>query len=165
MKKIFMLFTVACVLVSCGMLAGASKEEQEQISKAVTAAVKKADLSIDVQTFFPVGEPMVSLDTPYTLTVTKSRVNGRLPYFGESHTALIANVDEIGIFFDNAETENYVLDDSKKKEGKYNISFRAYSGTTKWDVELGVSTDGSVEISCRCANRSAISYQGIVNFE
>lgn len=158
MKKLF--FVLAALLAGMTCLAATSPAHEDE-NKAVEKAIVDKNVTIEINTIIPSIGPMKQTSDGYTLKVSEGKVDAYLPYFGESHSAIIPGLDEPGIKFDDIEV-NISVNKKKAKKGEYGWKFTAKSGSEEVQVFMTLWTSGDVEIRCQPANRSSISYRGTI---
>jgi len=154
MKKI--IFAAMCMLLPFICSADGS---------AVQSAIAKQEFEIRVDMIYPQAGPSINADATYFLKFSGEKVTSYLPFFGESHTSIIANVDEPGIIFDDQPAKELKIEKvTKKKTTKYEISFTVDANSEHFDFFVEISEDGQATISCNSMNRSPMSYTGALLF-
>lgn len=131
---------------------------QEMTEQQVKDAVRQKNITVEITTIFPTGAPSVNSTDGYRFTIADGKIDGYLPYYGQSYTAPMPG-SELGIRFDNCPIE-ISQDDKKAAKGEYMWHFTARTENDSVDVYLSIFTNGSASMSCNCTNRSAISYNG-----
>ena len=146
-------------LFGCAALLGA-RDGNKELPPLVKQAVENQEMCIEIRTICPVGMPSFTTTDGYKFTVKDGKVNADLPFFGESHSAIIPGADNPGIIFKDCEADIRKDCSKAKKKGKFLWQFSAYSGTDRVDVTVTFWDNGSADITCVSTSRSSISYMG-----
>lgn len=154
MKKMF--FAFAALLAGFASVAATGDDE-----KKIEKLILDQNVTIEINMIIPSMGPSKQTSDGYTLKVADGRVNADLPFFGESHTAIVSGVDEPGIKFDDYGII-IAVDKKKAKKGQYEWMFNAKSGNEDVQVYITLWTSGEAEIRCQPSNRSSISYRGTI---
>jgi len=114
---------------------------------------------------YPQAGPSIDSDGSYSLKVSGGKVTSYLPFFGESHSSIIAGVDETGIKFEDQPVKLKIEKKVKKKTTKYEVSFSVEANSDRYDFFVEIWDEGQANISCIYMRRSPMSYSGELVFD
>ena len=109
-------------LFGCAALLGA-RDGNKELPPLVKQAVENQEMCIEIRTICPVGMPSFTTTDGYKFTVKDGKVNADLPFFGESHSAIIPGADNPGIIFkDCDQTYGKTVPRQRRKANSYGSS-------------------------------------------
>lgn len=163
MKTIINIAAIAAAaLVSCSTMTPAERLQEDAENAAwVSESIARQDITVEVTYIYPQSMPAKMSNDGYTVTVSDGKINGYLPFFGVSHVAVIAGVDETGIRFKDCPI-TIQEDKSKIAKGKVTWRFNAKSGNDIVNVTMNIWNNGAADITCICDRKSSMRYSGIV---
>lgn len=133
----------------------AQKKSKEEIKARVAEMVDAESFTFRAETVYPQGRPSRFLtEQYYMLTVHDKKVVCDLPYFGEAHTASLAN--DGGIKFTSS---NYIVEKKQVKKG-WSFVIRPKDNTDVKECTLNIYDGGTANLIVVSNSRSTISYDG-----
>ena len=166
MKKILAMVFAALLLVSCGSSFRMTRAEQEALAADVAWSVDNMDLIIDITTIYPFQGPSIMSSREYSLVIHDGLVRTRLPFIGESRSAVIYGVDDTSIVLEDEPYTDLSVDRSRvEKKGQYEIYFQARRRQTIYHFSISVFENGGADIRVTTPSRTPMHYTGELYFE
>jgi hypothetical protein len=133
----------------------AQKQDKEAVKARVAEMVADESFTFRAETVYPQGRPSRFLtEQYYMLTINNKKVVCDLPYFGEAHTASLAN--DGGIKFASS---NYTIEKKQVKKG-WSFVIKPKDNTDVKECTLNIYDGGSANLIVVSNSRSTISYDG-----
>ena len=158
------LLLVTLMLASCGNTSRLTREQKNEIKRnklaSITELVESGSYTFNATAATPIGDKNIQL-TPryYSVEIQEDRINGNLPYYGQSHASSYES--EGGIQFDG-EPDEYEVEINEKRFN-VKVSFVVSEAAERISGRLFISHDGYANLSVESSRRSAISYKGYVS--
>lgn len=150
--KYLLTSVLVLLLVSTGV---AQKKTKEEVKARIAEMVAEESFSFRAEMVFPQGRPSRYLsELYYLLTVSDKKVVCDLPYFGEAHTASLAN--DGGIKFTSSD---YTIEKKQVKKG-WQLVIRPKDNTDVKECTLIIYDSGTANLVVVSNTRSTISYDG-----
>jgi Domain of unknown function (DUF4251) len=150
--KYFLVAVSMFFILSAGY---AQKKDKEAIKARIAEMVADETFTFRPETVFPQGRPSRFLtEMYYLLTVNDKKVVCDLPYFGEAHTASLAN--DGGIKFTSSD---YSIEKKQLKKG-WSVTIKPKDNTDVKECILTIYESGSANLVVVSNTRSTISYDG-----
>ena len=140
------------IIVASGF---AQKQDKEAIKARVAEMVAAESFSFRAETVYPQGRPSRFLtEQYYLLTINDKKVVCDLPYFGEAHTASLAN--DGGIKFNSSD---FTVEKKQVKKG-WSFVIKPKDNQDIKECTLNIYDGGSANLVVVSNSRSTISYDG-----
>ena len=166
MKKILAMVFAALLVVSCGSSYRMTRAEQEALAADVAWSVDNMDLIIDITAIYPFQGPSIMSSREYSMVIHDGVVRTRLPFLGESRTAVIYGVDDASIVLEDEPYTDLTVDRSRvEKKGQYEIYFQARRRQTIYHFSISVFENGGADIRVTSPSRTPMHYSGELYFE
>ena len=135
-----------------------SGQKQSAKEESVRKMIEAQDYVFKAQFVLPSRGRSRQLTSEYDLSVTKSKIEAYLPFFGRAYTAPL-NPAEGGIKFSSSDFDYKV---KEKKKGGWEIVMKPEDTREVTKMYLSVSTSGYASLRIISNNRDAISFNGYV---
>lgn len=146
---------LALVMVAIAPSAFAQKKDKEAMKARIAEMVENQTFSFRAEMVYPQGRPSRYItELYYLLTVNDKKVVCDLPYFGEAHTASLAN--DGGIKFTS---QDYVYEKKQGKRG-WTVTIKPKDFSDVKECTLNIYDSGTANLIVVSNSRSTISYDG-----
>jgi hypothetical protein len=149
----YFLVTVSMFLILSASFA--QKKDKEATKARIAEMVADETFSFRAEMVFPQGRPSrILTELYYMLTVNDKKVVCDLPYFGEAHTASLAN--DGGIKFTSTD---YSIEKKQVKKG-WSLTIKPKNNIDVKECIFTIYDSGSANLVVVSNSRSTISYDG-----
>lgn len=155
MKK-FLSFIIATILLTGCVSLQKREEQKELMRKAVSEALKKRQMYIDVRTMHPMRYTSKTITSNYSLEVRGDTVRSYLPYIGVAHQAPMSSNPQVLNFVERI--LSYKESHPKANLTRIEMSLKTSEDNYEYIVEL--YDTGEAYIDVRPQNSDLISFDG-----
>lgn len=153
MKHLNSLAMAAAALIVCAAAAGKTPDKENETAKK---AMETRCATIEVKYLYPLKGPSIPTSDGYTISLKDGRLNGHLPFIGESHSAAGYGSNDAGFTFEDCP----VTISGKVSKHRHEWKFDAVSGNENVKVTVTVWDNGNADIMIIPAGRSIMRYSG-----
>ena len=160
MKK-FLSFIIATILLTGCVSLQKREEQKELMRKAVSEALKKRQMYIDVRTMHPMRYASKTITSNYSLEVRGDTVRSYLPYIGVAHQAPMSSNPQVLNFVERI--LSYKESHPKANLTRIEMSLKTSEDNYEYivvndDLSTCIDTVNSVILSRKCAKENNLDF-------